>query len=83
MLNVPVNLSRHLRNFKLTHYRLIRVLGTYGLPALPATEVVLYRAPGSLPRVADLIAEHIMHALEAEVGFSAETRACAEFHTVP
>lgn len=25
---------------------LIRVLGTYGLPALPATEVVLYRAPG-------------------------------------
>ncbi len=62
---------------------LIRVSGTHGLPALPATEVVLYRAPGSLPRAADLLAEHIVHALEAEAGYPAETGACAEFHMVP
>lgn len=62
---------------------LIRVSGTHGLPALPATEVVLYRASGSLPRAADLLAEHIVHALEAEVGCPAEPGACAELHMAP
>jgi DNA-binding transcriptional LysR family regulator len=37
------------------------------LPALPDTEIVLYRAPGRLPRPAELLAEHIVHSLEAEV----------------
>lgn len=35
-----------------------------GLPALPDTEIVLYRAPGALPRAAELLAEHIVHSLE-------------------
>lgn len=37
------------------------------LPALPDTEIVLYRAPGALSRSAELLAEHIVHSLEAEV----------------
>lgn len=37
------------------------------LPALPDTEIVLYRAPGALSRPAELLAEHIVHSLEAEV----------------
>ena len=36
------------------------------LPTLPDTEIVLYRAPGSLPRSAELLAEHIVHSREAE-----------------
>jgi len=36
------------------------------LPALPDTEIVLYRAPGTLARPAELLAEHIVHSLEAE-----------------
>lgn len=37
----------------------------HGLPQLPDTELVLYRAPGTLPRPAALLAEHIIHSLEA------------------
>jgi DNA-binding transcriptional LysR family regulator len=37
----------------------------HGLPVLPDTEIVLYRAPGALPRAAELLAEHIVHSLEA------------------
>lgn len=36
----------------------------HGLPALPDTEMVLYRAPGKLSRQAELLAEHIVHSLE-------------------
>jgi DNA-binding transcriptional LysR family regulator len=36
----------------------------HGLPVLPDTEIVLYRAPGALPRAAELLAEHIVHSLE-------------------
>lgn len=36
----------------------------HGLPPLPDTEIVLYRAPGALPRAAELLAEHIVHSLE-------------------
>jgi DNA-binding transcriptional LysR family regulator len=36
-----------------------------GLPPLPDTEIVLYRAPGALPRAAELLAEHIVHSLES------------------
>ncbi len=35
-----------------------------GLPPLPDTEIVLYRAPGALSRAAALLAEHIVHSLE-------------------
>jgi DNA-binding transcriptional LysR family regulator len=37
----------------------------HGLPPLPDTEIVLYRAPGALPRAAELLAEHIVHSLES------------------
>jgi DNA-binding transcriptional LysR family regulator len=37
----------------------------HGLPPLPDTEIVLYRAPGSLSRAAELLAEHIVHSLES------------------
>ncbi|ODT74451.1 MAG: LysR family transcriptional regulator [Pelagibacterium sp. SCN 64-44] len=41
------------------------ILGSeHGLPQLPDTEMVLYRAPGTLPRPAELLAEHIVHSLE-------------------
>jgi DNA-binding transcriptional LysR family regulator len=36
-----------------------------GLPQLPDTEIVLYRAPGALTRAAELLAEHIVHSLES------------------
>jgi DNA-binding transcriptional LysR family regulator len=36
-----------------------------GLPALSDTEIVLYRAPGTLSRAAELLAEHIVHSLES------------------
>lgn len=39
-----------------------------GLPPLPDTEIVLYRAPGSLSRAAELLAEHIVHSLEGAAG---------------
>jgi len=39
----------------------------HSLPALPDAEIVLYRAPGSLSRPAELLAEHIVHSLEAEI----------------
>ncbi|KAA2237126.1 LysR substrate-binding domain-containing protein [Salinarimonas soli] len=38
-----------------------------GLPPLPDTEIVLYRAPGALPRAATLLAEHIVHSMENAV----------------
>jgi DNA-binding transcriptional LysR family regulator len=37
----------------------------HGLPPLPDTEIVLYRAPGALSRAAELLAEHIVHSLES------------------
>jgi DNA-binding transcriptional LysR family regulator len=40
----------------------------HGLPNLPDTEIVLYRAPGTLSRAAELLAEHVVHALEAAGG---------------
>lgn len=36
-----------------------------GLPALPDTEIALYRAPGEISRPAELLAEHIVQSLEA------------------
>lgn len=36
-----------------------------GLPALPDTEIVLYRAPGALSRAAEILAEHVVHSLES------------------
>jgi DNA-binding transcriptional LysR family regulator len=36
----------------------------HGLPALPDTEIALYRAPGTLSRAAALLAEHVIHSLE-------------------
>jgi DNA-binding transcriptional LysR family regulator len=36
-----------------------------GLPTLPDTEIVLYKARGGMPRPAELLAEHIMHSLES------------------
>jgi DNA-binding transcriptional LysR family regulator len=38
----------------------------HGLPALPDTEIVLYRAPGALSRPAELLADHIVHSLGAQ-----------------
>ncbi len=38
------------------------------LPTLPDTEVVLYRAPGDLPRAIALLAEHIAQSLETAGG---------------
>jgi DNA-binding transcriptional LysR family regulator len=40
----------------------------HGLPSLPDTEIVLYRAPGALSRAAELLAEHMVHALETPGG---------------
>jgi DNA-binding transcriptional LysR family regulator len=36
----------------------------HGLPPVPDAEIVLYRAPGTLSRAAELLAEHIIHSLE-------------------
>lgn len=36
----------------------------HALPELPDTELVLYRAPGTLPRSVELLATHIAHSLE-------------------
>jgi DNA-binding transcriptional LysR family regulator len=44
----------------------LKLLGEeHGLPQLPDAEIALYRAPGKLPRAAELLAEHIVHSLEA------------------
>ncbi|MBX9774588.1 MAG: LysR family transcriptional regulator [Xanthobacteraceae bacterium] len=44
----------------------LKILGAdYSLPQLPDTEIALYRAPGKLSRAAELLAEHIVHSLEA------------------
>jgi len=40
----------------------------HSLPTLPDAEIVLYRAPGALPRAAELLAEHIIHSLETSAG---------------
>ena len=37
-------------------------------PPLADNEIVLYGAPGSLSRAAELLAEHIMHSLEIASG---------------
>lgn len=37
----------------------------HGLPPLPDTEIVLYRAPGTLSCAAELLAEHIVHSLDS------------------
>lgn len=37
----------------------------HGLPMLPDTEIVLYKAPGTLSKAAELLGEHIVHSLEA------------------
>lgn len=42
----------------------VRLGPEQGLPALPDTEIVLYRAPGRLSRAAELLAEHIVVSLE-------------------
>lgn len=42
-----------------------------GLPDLADTEVALYRAPGTLSKAADLLAEHIVRSLEGAHGTSA------------
>jgi DNA-binding transcriptional LysR family regulator len=39
-----------------------------GMPPMPDTEIALYRAPGSLSRAAQLLAEHIVHSLEFASG---------------
>jgi DNA-binding transcriptional LysR family regulator len=39
-----------------------------GLPPIADTEIVLYRAPGTLARAAELLAEHIVHSLEIASG---------------
>lgn len=36
----------------------------HGLPRLPDTEIVLYRAPGALTKAAELLADHIVQSLE-------------------
>jgi DNA-binding transcriptional LysR family regulator len=38
----------------------------HGLPDLADTEIALYRAPGALPKAAELLAEHIVRSLESE-----------------
>jgi len=38
------------------------------LPALPDTEIALYRAPGNISRAAELLAQHITHSLEIAAG---------------
>ncbi len=40
----------------------------HGLPAMPDTEIALYRAPGALSRAAELLAQHITHSLEIVAG---------------
>ena len=49
-----------------------------GMPPLADTEIVLYRAPGSLSRAAELLAEHIVHSLEIASGQGAAELATAE-----
>lgn len=44
---------------------LVLVGAEHELPPLPDTEIALYRAPGVLPRAAELLAEHIVHSLES------------------
>jgi DNA-binding transcriptional LysR family regulator len=48
------------------------VLGeaTYRLPALPATEIVLYRAPGAASPAATRLGDHIVQSLEGAAGGS-------------
>jgi DNA-binding transcriptional LysR family regulator len=40
----------------------------HNLPTLPDTEIALYRAPGTLSRAAQLLADHITHSLEIAAG---------------
>ena len=50
----------------------------HDLPPLPDTEIVLYRAPGVLPRAAELLAEHIVHSLESVAIHTTTSPATAE-----
>jgi DNA-binding transcriptional LysR family regulator len=47
---------------------LVMLGGEHRLPEMPDTEIALYRAPGALPRAAELLAEHITHSLEVAAG---------------
>jgi molybdate transport repressor ModE-like protein len=47
----------------------------HDLPPLPDAEIVLYRAPGTLSRAAEILAEHIIHSLETAAAIPAP--ACA------
>jgi DNA-binding transcriptional LysR family regulator len=50
----------------------LKLLGDeHGLPQLPDAEIALYRAPGKLSRAAELLAEHIVHSLEASTRHAA------------
>lgn len=40
----------------------------HNLPTMPDTEIALYRAPGTLSRAAQLLADHITHSLEIAAG---------------
>lgn len=40
----------------------------HGMPMMPDTEIALYRAPGTLSRASQLLAEHITHSLEIAAG---------------
>jgi DNA-binding transcriptional LysR family regulator len=40
----------------------------HNLPIMPDTEIALYRAPGTISRAAQLLAEHITHSLEIAAG---------------
>jgi hypothetical protein len=40
---------------------------------------VLYRAPGALPRAAELLAEHIVHSLESATAMYGEPRMIGAF----
>lgn len=50
----------------------------FEMPPLPDTEIVLYRAPGVLPRAAELLAEHIVHSLETVAAHLPTSPAVAE-----
>jgi DNA-binding transcriptional LysR family regulator len=44
------------------------------LPRLPDAEIALYRAPGGISRAAELLADHIVHSLEAGAASSRASR---------
>lgn len=44
---------------------LLQLGSDHGLPSLPDAEIAMYRAPDRISRAAELLAEHIVHSLEA------------------